>query len=66
MKELLRELRDEREEKKRPAELSEMERETVKIQKVQATAALMETYLKFQHAGVPLPAMFQKVVDEGL
>jgi hypothetical protein len=45
---------------------SDAEQVQLKIQKVQATAALMDTYLKFQQSGVALPAMFQKVLDEGL
>ncbi len=37
---------------------TEAEQAQLKIQKMQATAALMDTYLKFQQSCVALPAMF--------
>jgi len=45
-------------------EVSEFERDQLKIQKISATASLMETYLKFVVAGVELPQMFKEALGE--
>jgi len=65
VKAIINELKDDSG-KKRSAEEIEVEREQLKIQKVQATVSLMETYLKFQQAGVELPDMFKAVLQQNL
>ena len=65
IKELAGQLAGAGDEKKRSAEEMEIEVGKMKAAKRQATAALMQTYLQFTQAGVEIPAMFRKMMEEG-
>ena len=52
--------------KRETKEPSDFEKEQLKIQKLTATAQLMETYLKFALAGVEMPEIFKEALQKGV